>query len=291
MFITSIDFFSSDEQRAKWMPGAKSLKITGCYAQTELGHGSNVQGLETTFTLDMETDEWVIHTPNSTATKFWPGSLGISANHAVVYGRCIANGNDYGVKPFFVQIRDFEKHMPLKGVEVGDLGPKLGYNCMENGYLSFDHVRCPRTNLMERFGKVTKEGDFEMNGDPRILYNIMVITRTNIIRDSSVSLKIALVVATRYAVCRRQFKTLPDSPDQERKLIDYQTHMQIIGTNLANYLVFALLAQRIKTLSIESNKLAKEKNSFKLIHILHHLTAGFKSMVTQYTYKGIDELR
>jgi len=74
-------------------------------------------------------------------------------------------------------------------------------------------------------------------------------------------------------------------------LIDYQTHMHIIGTNLANYIVFALLAQRVKALSIESDRLAKEKNSFKLIHILHHLTAGFKSMVTQYTYKGIDELR
>jgi hypothetical protein len=34
------------------------------YAQTELGHGSNLAGLETTATLDKSTDEWVIHSPH-----------------------------------------------------------------------------------------------------------------------------------------------------------------------------------------------------------------------------------
>lgn len=54
-----------------------------------MGHGSDVAGLETTATLDMKTDEWVIHTPHIRATKFWPGSLGIHANHAIVYARCV----------------------------------------------------------------------------------------------------------------------------------------------------------------------------------------------------------
>ena len=56
----------------------------GCYAQTEIGHGSNVQGLKTTATLDMNTDEFVIQTPSKDATKFWPGDLGVFATHAVV---------------------------------------------------------------------------------------------------------------------------------------------------------------------------------------------------------------
>jgi len=37
-----------------------------------------------------------------------------------------------------VQIRDYEEHMPLRGVKVGDLGPKLGYQSKDNGWLMFD---------------------------------------------------------------------------------------------------------------------------------------------------------
>lgn len=73
------------------------MKMMGCYAQTEMGHGSDVAGLETTAILDKSTDEWVINTPHIRATKFWPGSLGNHANHAITYARCQVDGNDYGV--------------------------------------------------------------------------------------------------------------------------------------------------------------------------------------------------
>lgn len=45
-------------------------KVIGCYAQTELGHGSNIRALETTATFIRETDEFDIHTPSITATKW-----------------------------------------------------------------------------------------------------------------------------------------------------------------------------------------------------------------------------
>lgn len=71
--------------------------MIGCYAQTELGHGSNVAGLETTATLDKSTDNWIIHSPTVTSTKFWPGGLGLWANHAVVFAQCIVEKNNYGI--------------------------------------------------------------------------------------------------------------------------------------------------------------------------------------------------
>lgn len=114
------------------------MKKVGCYAQTELGHGSNVAGLETTATLDLKTDEFVIHSPTVTSTKYWPGGMGQWANHAIVFARCIVDGNDYGVLPFMVQIRSIEDHFPVKGIRVGDIGPKLGYNSKDNGWLMFD---------------------------------------------------------------------------------------------------------------------------------------------------------
>jgi acyl-CoA oxidase len=79
------------------MPLANNLNIIGGYAQTELGHGSNVAGLETTATLDMKTDEFVIHTPTITATKFWAGTVGLQATHVILFARLIVEENDYGV--------------------------------------------------------------------------------------------------------------------------------------------------------------------------------------------------
>lgn len=71
--------------------------MAGCYAQTELGHGSNVAGIETTATWDEKTDELVINTPSITAAKFWPGDLGHFASHAIVFARLRSKGKDYGV--------------------------------------------------------------------------------------------------------------------------------------------------------------------------------------------------
>ena len=142
----------------------------GCYAQTELGHGSNVAGLETTATLDLQTDEFIIHSPTVTSTKYWPGGLGRWANHALVFARCIVGENDYGVAAFIVQIRDKETHLPLKGVQVGDIGGKLGYASKDNGWLMFDNVRIPRTNMMSRFSYIDKDGTFEVRGNPKGIY-------------------------------------------------------------------------------------------------------------------------
>jgi acyl-CoA oxidase len=74
----------------------------GCYAQTELGHGSNVAQLETTATFDQSTDEFVINSPTLTSAKYWPGDLGRFCTHAVVFARLLVKGKDYGVNAFMV---------------------------------------------------------------------------------------------------------------------------------------------------------------------------------------------
>ena len=100
---------------------ARNMNILGCYAQTEIGHGSNVQGLETTATFDKATDEFVVHSPTLTSTKFWPGGMGLQATHACVYAKLVIDGNDYGTQPFIVPLRSMKDHKPLPGVEVGDI--------------------------------------------------------------------------------------------------------------------------------------------------------------------------
>ena len=102
MFQTLLQMLSTEEQYQKWVPLSQDLRILGCYAQTEIGHGSDVAGLETTATYDIESDEFIIHTPSITATKWWPGDMGRNANHAVVFAQLIIDGNKYGVCPFIV---------------------------------------------------------------------------------------------------------------------------------------------------------------------------------------------
>ena len=53
--------------------------------------------LETTATLDKNTDEIIINTPSITAYKYWPGDLGRFSSHAIVFARLIIDENDYGV--------------------------------------------------------------------------------------------------------------------------------------------------------------------------------------------------
>jgi len=113
MFTSVIQVMANKEQKDYWLPLLQSHKILGCYAQTELGHGSNVAMLETTATLDKSTDEFVIHSPTLTSTKFWPGDLGRYSTHAVVYARLKIDGKDFGVHSFIVQLRSLKDYKHL----------------------------------------------------------------------------------------------------------------------------------------------------------------------------------
>ena len=73
MFIPSIMSQGDDEQQKHWLPLAQSLKIIGTYAQTELGHGTFVRGLETTATYDAGSQQFIVHSPALSSTKWWPG--------------------------------------------------------------------------------------------------------------------------------------------------------------------------------------------------------------------------
>ena len=77
-----------------------------CYLQTELGHGSNVACLETTAAYLPESQEFEIHSPTLTSTKWWIGGLGKTATHGIVQAKLILpGGKDMGLHLFLVQLR------------------------------------------------------------------------------------------------------------------------------------------------------------------------------------------
>jgi alkylation response protein AidB-like acyl-CoA dehydrogenase len=116
-----------------------------------------------------------------------------------------------------------EDHSTMPGIQGGDLGSKIGYVSKENGWMSFNQVRIPRTNMLSKFTHVDREGNFEIRGDIRVLYSTMLFIRVMLIRTACFSLFGVLTISLRYASVRRQFSTIKDSK-KERRLIDYQTH-------------------------------------------------------------------
>ena len=65
----------------KFLPLLDDLTLPGCFGMTELGHGSNVMGIETTAVYDAQTQEFVLKTPTDQASKFW---IGGAAQHGKV---------------------------------------------------------------------------------------------------------------------------------------------------------------------------------------------------------------
>ncbi|XP_019156633.1 PREDICTED: peroxisomal acyl-coenzyme A oxidase 1 isoform X2 [Ipomoea nil] len=284
MFIPVIKGSGSEEQQQKWLPLAYKMQIIGCYAQTELGHGSNVQGLETTATFDPQTDEFIIHSPTLTSSKWWPGGLGKIATHAVAFARLITEGKDHGVHGFIVQLRSLEDHKPLPGITVGDIGMKFGngaYNTMDNGVLRFDHVRIPRDQMLMRVSQVTREGKYVQSDIPRqILYGTMVFVRQTIVSDASSALSRAVCIATRYSAVRRQFGS--QDGGQETQVIDYKTQQSRLFPLLASAYAFRFVGEWLKWLYTDvTQKL--QAGDFSTLPEVHACTAGLKSLTTSAT--------
>ncbi|KGN49757.2 peroxisomal acyl-coenzyme A oxidase 1 [Cucumis sativus] len=291
MFVPFLKGQGTEEQLQKWLPLAYKMQIIGCYAQTELGHGSNVQGLETTATFDPKTDEFVIHSPTLTSSKWWPGGLGKVSTHAVVFARLITNGRDYGVHGFIVQIRSLDDHSVLPGITIGDIGVKFGngaYNTMDNGVMHFDHIRIPRNQLLMRFSQVTREGKYVQSDVPRqLVYGTMVYVRKTIVIDASNALSRAVCIATRYSAVRRQFGS---QDGVETQVINYKTQQSRLFPLLASAYAFRFVGEWLQWLYTDvTQRLAA--NDFSTLPEAHACTAGLKSITTAATADGIEECR
>ncbi|CAG8634762.1 8379_t:CDS:2 [Paraglomus brasilianum] len=247
MFVPTLMAQATDEQKEAFLKPAFRYQIIGCYAQTELGHGSNVQGLETTATYIPETDEFEINSPYLTAAKWWVGALGVTANYAVVMARLISNGKDHGPHPFVVQLRDLKTHKPLPGRTIGDIGPKLGYNCVDNGFLLFNKVRISRFNMLAKYAQVEKgSGRYIKPPNARLSYGTMVLMRVYFVLAARRALARAATISVRYSAIRRQFvdsenpKKWNDGRIIESPVIDYA---------IQQFRLFPVIAQASTTLT------------------------------------------
>ncbi|GAB3598328.1 acyl-CoA dehydrogenase family protein [Microbacterium tumbae] len=234
LFGSAVLQLGTAEHHDRWLPGIMSLDIPGAFAMTEIGHGSDVAAVGTTATYDPETEEFVIHTPFRAATKEYLGNAALHGVAATVFAQLITNGVNHGVHCFYVPLRG-EDGVDLPGIGREDDGLKGGLNGIDNGRLSFDHVRIPRTNLLNRYGDVAPDGTYTSAIDSPgrrffTMLGTLVQGRVSLDGASSWASALGLHIAITYATERRQF----DGADgQEVVLLDYGKHQRRLLPRLA----------------------------------------------------------
>ncbi|KAH9473481.1 hypothetical protein MJO28_000690 [Puccinia striiformis f. sp. tritici] len=301
LFLGAIRSGATANQFSYWLDkGVLGLNgITGCFAMTELAHGSNVAGLETTATLDEQADEFVIHTPTISATKWWIGGAAQTATHCSAFARLIVKGKDYGTKTFIVPLRDPRHFSLLPGVNIGDIGKKMGRDGIDNGYIQFTNVRIPRAYMLMKHTQVTREGQVFEPPLAQLTYGALLQGRTAMVADGANVAKKALTIAVRYGAIRRQFKT--GNNPFETQLLDYTTHQRRLMPLVAQAIAMGFTALRMTELY---EKLSEELESFdsssdkehteRVLETLketHASSAGLKAFSTWQCLETIDKCR
>lgn len=293
MFIPTIELQGSPEQAAYWLPLAKSGKINGCYCQTELAHGTFVRGVETTATLDLGTDEFVVNSPTLTAAKFWPGAMASSCTHAILMARMIIKDVDYGTHAFIIQLRNVDDFSPVEGIEFGDLGMKMGYNGTTNGYALFDNVRIPRNNLLMRNSRVLKDGTYIKPAHDKVAYLTMLFARGLIAEGSGFKLAQAATIATRYSVVREQgFGWNGEAPEDgsELSIISYRSQNFRLFTLISRAYAIRFTSTKLRD-AISEIKVGQDKGDYSSLGYFHVLFAGLKAWNTQVAADGTEDAR
>ncbi|CAL4142729.1 unnamed protein product [Meganyctiphanes norvegica] len=289
MFLGAIMGQMSEEQQAEWLPKAMSGEIIGTYTQTELGHGTFLRGLETTATYDPVTDEFIIHSPTITATKWWPGGLGKTSSFAVVMAQLHIRGQNYGPHPFVVQLREHVTHASRPGITVGEIGPRLGLNSNDNGFLRFDNVRIPRTNMVMKHSKVLKDGTYVKPKSAKLSYGVMVLTRVGICYDVCWQLMRATTIATRYAAVRHQSEL--EVGEAEPQIIEYQTQQYKVLPMIASVYAIWFAADTLRHTYMEVQKNINKGSDLDLLPELHASSCALKALFSTDVTDGISVMR
>lgn len=304
LFLGCIRGNGTASQMQYWLLRKESAYVKnlyGCFGMTELAHGSNVAGLETTATYDEENEEFIIHTPHLGATKWWIGGAAHSATHCTVYARLIVKGKDYGVKTFVVPLRDSD-HNLMPGISIGDIGAKMGRDGIDNGWIQFSQVRIPRFFMLQKYCKVSPEGDVTEPPLNQLSYSALLLGRVIMVKDAFRWSARVVTIALRYAVGRRQFRAaLAKDTDPETQLLDYPLHQRRLIPLLALTYAFSnganVLAETSsstmdaldRAVAAEDKKLLDEGvDKMKSLFIA---SGSLKSTCTWLTLNTIDQCR
>ncbi|XP_034515431.1 acyl-coenzyme A oxidase-like protein isoform X3 [Ailuropoda melanoleuca] len=272
----------------KWLQPLQEQKYTGMFAMTERGHGSNVRGIQTEATFDLSAQEFVIDTPCENAEKMYIGNA-MYGNYAAVFAQLIINGRSQGPHCFIVPIRD-ENGSLYPGVTAIDMMYKEGLHGVDNGILIFHKVRIPRENLLDKFGSVAPDGQYQSpikNKSARFNAMLAALTpsRLAVAFQAMGAMKLGLTIAIRYSHSRRQFGP---KAKEEVKIIEHQTQTLRLMPHLATALALTFTSRYAGVLLDEDIFHGKELVDSRP---LQALVAGLKAYSTWENVRCLQDCR
>ena len=192
------------------------------------------------------------------------------ADLAIVWAQLHVGARCHGVHAFVVPLCDTQTKRPYPGVHRGDIGPKMGANAMDNGYLCLNQVRIPRKYMLDRFSHVTRDGHFhcELRPNARFAESMgqFIMGRIAMAASALTNAQLAMVTAVRYSCVRHAFG---------RPVIDYATHATQLVKLLSQHMVYTCLKSKVVKLHQRSVK------------PLHALSCIIKALFTEHAVQAL----
>eukprot|EP01016_Furgasonia_blochmanni_P007195 TRINITY_DN12879_c0_g1_i2.p1 TRINITY_DN12879_c0_g1~~TRINITY_DN12879_c0_g1_i2.p1 ORF type:complete len:455 (-),score=109.14 TRINITY_DN12879_c0_g1_i2:320-1684(-) len=178
-----------------------------------------------------------------------------------------------------VPIRDLKTQEKMPGVELGDIGPKLGQRSNDNGWLRLTNVRIPRENMLSRFMQVEKGGNNVTTLPPmlrKLAYAGMLNLR--VVMGRVFAYETAVCALNLYDAAKKMEKFSAFSKIMTEEACT--AYSMAISNFFASYKFINLLTKLHHWISIK--KLDKEFDN--LLKELHILSSAFKA---QYSYECV----
>lgn len=247
LFGGAINQLGTEYHKNTYLSPTGSLDLPGCFAMTETGHGSNVNGLETTATYQHESRTLLIHTPHYIAGKEYIGNA-LHSKMAAVFCQLIVKGQSQGIHTVLVPLRD-EQHQLLPGISVEDCGYKIGLNGVDNGRIWFNQVEVPLKNLLNKYGDIDTNGTYTSPIEKEskrffTMLGALVAGRVSIALASNTVAKKALDIAVCYALKRRQFPSADEKT--ETIIMDYPSHQERLFPLLAKSYALSFALEKLR---------------------------------------------
>jgi acyl-CoA oxidase len=209
---------------------------------------------------------------------------------AVVFAQLITAGESHGVHALMVPIRE-DDGSAWPGVRIEDCGRKAGLNGVDNGRITFDHVRVPREALLNQYGDVEPDGTYRspISHEGKRFFTMLgtlIRGRISVAGAAGSAAKLSLEIALRYGDTRRQFER-PGTGGGEVVLLDYLAHQRKLLPALAKS--FALhFAQEELVAALHDQQ---DSGDGRTQRELESRAAGLKAMTTWHATHTIETCR